>query len=84
VARVDELAMLQLKSILQNFTQATGLGINYKKSMLVPMHVPAPEVTRFVNIVGCTEGASQTYLGLPLSNEKLNLTTFAPIIASAD
>ena len=77
--------MLQLKSILQSFTRATGLDINYNKSTLVPMHVPAPDVTRFVNILGCAEGAfPQTYLGLPLSNEKLNLAAFAPIIASAD
>jgi hypothetical protein len=58
--------MLHLKSILQKFTRATGLDINYNKSTLVPMHVPTPNVTWFVNILGCTEGAfPQTYLGLP-------------------
>jgi hypothetical protein len=53
--------------------------------MLVPMHVPQDVATQFVGILGCAQGDfPQTYLGLPLSNEKLNLSAFAPIIASAD
>lgn len=85
VARANESAMVRLKELLRSFTRATGLDINYTKSTLVPMHVPALEVAQFVNILGCTEGAfPQSYLGLPLSNEKLNLAAFAPIIASVD
>jgi hypothetical protein len=35
--------------------------------------------------LGCTlEGFPQTYLGLPLSAEKLTLTDFVPLIAKAD
>jgi hypothetical protein len=42
-------------------------------------------VNQDTNILGCIEGSfPQTYLGLLLSNEKLNLATFAPIIANAD
>lgn len=33
---------------------------------------------------GCLPGFPQTYLGLPLSNVKLNLSAFAPLISKAD
>jgi hypothetical protein len=38
-----------------------------------------------MDILGCREGLfPQTYLGLPLSNVKLPLSTFAPLIAKVD
>ena len=53
--------------------------------MLVPMHVPQDVATQFVGVLGCAQSDfPQTYLGLPLSNEKLNLSAFAPIIVRAD
>lgn len=85
VARADGEAMLRLKGLLDSFSRATGLSINYSKSTLVPMHIPDSDVESYVNILGCTQGSfPQTYLGLPLSNEKLKLNAFAPIISSAD
>jgi hypothetical protein len=49
------------------------------------MNVPGPNVESYVAILGYSQGSfPQTYLGLPLSNEKLNLAAYAPIIASAD
>jgi len=85
VARADVQAVEHLKELLTSFSKATGLNINYNKSMLVPMHVPQDVATQFVGVLGCAQGDfPQTYLGLPLSNEKLNLSAFAPIIARAD
>jgi hypothetical protein len=49
--------MQWLKTLFQSFSCATGLKINYHKSTLVPMHVPALEVARFVDILGCREGS---------------------------
>jgi hypothetical protein len=85
VARADDAAVLQLKALLCSFTRATGLSINYTKSTLVPTHILGPNVESYVGILGCSQGSfPQTYLGLPLSNEKLNLAAYAPIITSAD
>jgi len=67
------------------FAQATGLKINFHKSMVVPMHVPATSVDAMVAVLQCQQGAfPQTYLGLPLSNTKLRLSAFAPMIAKVD
>lgn len=35
----------RLRKILDNFALATGLKINFSKSTLVPMHVPAPRLS---------------------------------------
>ena len=57
------------------FAGATGLQINYTKSIAVPVHMVAEEtVIECIAALGCTrEGFPQTYLGLPLSNNKLRL-----------
>jgi hypothetical protein len=49
------------------------------------MHVPENLLQQCIStLVGCKrEGVPQTYLGLPLSNDKLRLTAFAPYVAKA-
>jgi hypothetical protein len=76
---------MRLKELLGSFSRATGLSINYTKSTLVPMNVSSQDADSYVGVLGCAQGDfPQTYLGLPLSSEKLKLNAFAPIIASAD
>jgi hypothetical protein len=49
------------------------------------MHVDASIVEELRSKLGCrVEGFPQTYLGLPLSAEKLWLTAFVPLIAKVD
>lgn len=49
------------------------------------MHVPDSTLPELLNILQCkVESFPQSYLGLPLSNEKLNLSAFAPAIRSSD
>ena len=49
------------------------------------MHVAAPTLNRIVRILQCQQSTfPQVYLGLPLSNVKLNLATFAPLICKVD
>jgi hypothetical protein len=75
----------RLKIALDNFASATGLKINYRKSTLVPMNVPRSRLQRIVRLLGCQQASfPQVYLGLPLSNTKLNLNAFAPLIARVD
>ncbi|CAO2142968.1 unnamed protein product [Urochloa humidicola] len=74
-----------LKEVLDQFSAATGLKINYDKSTIVPMHTPPHDVEDLKDVLGCQLGSfPQTYLGLPLSSEKLRLSAFAPLIAKAD
>jgi hypothetical protein len=83
--RAGEPAAVRLKLLLDQFAEATGLTINFHKRTLVPMHVDAQGVERIQAALGCrVEGFPQTYLGLPLSAEKLKLQDFAPLIARID
>jgi hypothetical protein len=51
----------------------------------VPMHVPPPLLAEIQSVLQChVEGFPQTYLGLPLSAEKLRLAAFSPLIAKVD
>ncbi|CAD6336936.1 unnamed protein product [Miscanthus lutarioriparius] len=83
---VRELADVQnLRIILDQFADATGLQINYTKSTAVPIHMNGDTVRDCISALGYRrEGFSQTYLGLPLTNGKLQLSAFAPNIAKGD
>jgi hypothetical protein len=49
------------------------------------MHVDAATLDVIQQTLGCmVEGFPQTYLGLPLSAEKLRLSAFSPLIAKVD
>jgi len=61
----------QLKMLLDQFSTAIGLRINYHKSTAVTMHMKAEDIPDSIALLGCRqEGFPQTYLGLPLSCEK--------------
>jgi hypothetical protein len=75
----------RLKLLLDLFSTATGLKINYDKSTAVPMHIPDRDLPACLQVLGCRqEGFPQTYLGLPLSCSKLKLAAFDPYICKAD
>jgi hypothetical protein len=74
-----------LKEVLDLLSSLTGLEINFNKSTIVPMHTPAATVDDLQSILECQVGSfPQTYLGLPLSNEKLKLSSFSRLIAKTD
>jgi hypothetical protein len=61
-----------LKAVLDTFSVAMGLTINYHKSTFVPIYVPADDAVALAVTLGCTVSSfPQTYLGLPLSDNKL-------------
>jgi hypothetical protein len=75
----------RLKQVLDLFSAATGLAINFHKSTMTPMHVQRGALQGMTQVLQCQEGTfPQVYLGLPLSNVKLRLSAFAPLIAKAD
>ena len=64
---------------------SSGLQINYHKSTAVPMHIDEDSIPACITALGCRrEGFPQTYLGLPLSYEKLKLSAFDPYISRTD
>ncbi|CAN6202116.1 unnamed protein product [Urochloa humidicola] len=83
--RAESADVIRLRQLLDSFSDATGLKINYSKSTAVPMHVPEPSLRRLIRTLQCQKATfPQVYLGLPLSNVKLNLAAFSPLIAKVD
>ncbi|KAF8733580.1 hypothetical protein HU200_014885 [Digitaria exilis] len=78
-------AMGTLKSILDAFSMATGLTINYHKSTFVPMHIDDMLASEMASTLGCSISQfPQPYLGLRLSPHKLRVGDFQPLIANFD
>jgi hypothetical protein len=51
LVRAEITDIRRLKVVLNDFTSATGLKINYAKSTLVPMHVPSDHLQRIVRLL---------------------------------
>jgi len=81
-----ELADVQhLKHILYQFSAATGLLINYHKSTAAPLHMEEQTIPQCIAVLGCRQECfPQTYLGLPLSCDKLKISAFDPYICKTD
>lgn len=78
-------AIQKLKSILDNFSDATGLKINYSKSTMVLIHMDSDLIDQCKVVIGCSnQSFPQNYLGLPLSASKLPQSAFATYVDKAD
>lgn len=56
-----------LKELVDIFSRAFGLKVNYQKSNLIPINVPGNEIQSLAHIMNCHTGSfSFTYLGTPL------------------
>ena len=85
LVRAETGDVARLKQLLDMFSSATGLKIHYNKSTITSMHLPEGAIEDFLGVLNCNVGSfPQTYLGLPLSNVKLPLSAFAPLIAKVD
>jgi hypothetical protein len=85
IFRASVAAAARAKHILDQFALATGLVINFTKSTMVPMHCDADLIEDMQRALGCrVEGFPQTYLGLPLTCDKLKMIHFVPLIAKVD
>jgi exonuclease III len=85
VFRADVAGAVKLKEILDQFAAFSGLHINFNKSTLVPIHANEQTISDCVQIIGCTKGSfPQPYLGLPLSANKLPVSSFNIYIQKAD
>jgi hypothetical protein len=70
-----------LKSLLQVFSDSTGLKVNYNKSMLLPISITETRLEHLARTFGCSKGSLPfTYLGLPLGLTKPKIQDFLPLI----
>lgn len=70
-----------LKSLLNSFSISTGFKINFNKSMMVPINVSEERISILANTFGCSIGSLPfTYLGLPLSLNRLRAVDFLPLV----
>ncbi|KAE8799802.1 hypothetical protein D1007_24676 [Hordeum vulgare] len=77
ILRAESEQLQTLKSILLQFSKATGLVINFHKSTFAPIHLEPGLAASLASILGCTVASfPQSYLGLPLSTHKLNIKDF--------
>ena len=70
-----------LKALLNTFASATGLKVNYGKSIMVPINIAEDRVDIFTNTLQCARGQFPfTYLGLPLGIYKPTVEQCLPIV----
>ena len=71
-----------LKEILTNFAEASGVRVNYEKSMMIPINIADDRLNLLANSFGCSTGSLPfTYLGLPLSLTKPSVADFWPLVS---
>ena len=77
--------ILALKNLLQEFSNSTGLMVNYSKSMLVPVNVVENRTSLLAQLFGCVVGSLPfTYLGLPLCLTKPKVNDFLPLVIKCE
>jgi hypothetical protein len=69
--RGDVASVSTLKHILDIFSAATGLHINFRKSTFIPMNLDTSDAPTMASLLQCDISFPQPYLGLPLSPHKL-------------
>jgi hypothetical protein len=83
--RCSREAVLQTKHILQIFEETTSLSINFHKTTFLPVAVPDTTANDLAVVFGTMVSSfPQTYLGLPLSTNKLSVTDCLPLISSVN
>jgi hypothetical protein len=74
-----------LKDIINTFTLATGLKVNYSKSMMVPVNLTEEKLDLLFTGFSCAKGSLPfTYLGLPLGITKPKVEDFLPLVSKCE
>jgi hypothetical protein len=74
-----------LKNILNQFSDATGMKVNYNKTSLVPINILKEEAQTLATSFGCkVESLPFTYLGLPLGTTKPSVDDLMPLVSRLD
>ena len=85
IAEGDTRQLFFLKSLLNTFSLCTGLKVNYRKTMMVPINVSDEKMETLSRTFGCGIGSLPfTYLSLPLSLTKPKFQDFMPLISRCE
>jgi hypothetical protein len=77
--------LLVLKDLLASFASATGLKVNYNKTMMLPINVSQERLQSLANTFHCQMGSMPfTYLGLPLGSTKPKIVDFLPLVKKVE
>ena len=77
----DSAQLEVLKSVLNSFSLATGLQINYHKSSMYPINVDATSANVLAAQFGCQLGVMPfTYLGLPVGTTRPKIVDLLPLV----
>jgi hypothetical protein len=81
ILQADSDQLSALKSLLEDFAQATGLRVNYAKSCLIPINISDERLLSLATSFGCAVGKLPfTYLGLPLGVTKPTIQDLSPLV----
>ena len=70
-----------LKSVLNSFSLATGLQINFHKSSMYPINVEASVASALAALFGCQLGSMPfNYLGLPVGTTRPKIVDLLPLV----
>lgn len=77
--------MSTIKALLESYTKATGLKINYSKSQMMPINLSEQKITDLAAAFGCEVGTMPfTYLGLPLGTTKPTVRDLMPLVDNVE
>ena len=77
----DPNQLLFMKSVLNSFADSTGLKVNYRKSMMLPINLTEERLDHLARTFGCSKGSLPfTYLGLPLGLTKPRVQDYIPLV----
>jgi hypothetical protein len=73
--------LLVLKSILNTFADSKGLKVNYSKLSMIPINLSSKKINHLAATFQCQAGSLPfIYLGLPLSDSKLTIQEYLPLV----
>jgi hypothetical protein len=83
LADIDQIQ--HIKTPLLQFSDATGLRVNFNKTTMVPINVPADTMDILANDFGCKiETLTFTYLGLPVGTSRPSVDDLRPLVSRLD
>jgi hypothetical protein len=73
--------LITLKNLLSSFVAASGLKVNYNKTVMLPINITKEQLQHLANVFECQPGSLPfTYLGLPLGTTKPIIEDFLPLV----
>jgi hypothetical protein len=73
--------LLILKDLFASFATATGLKVNYNKTMMFPINISQEQLQNLATVFECQQGSMPfTNLGLPLGTTKPKIEDFLPLV----